>query len=477
VAGLATVLGAGAIVAGLASRPPSLQTGANDFVNDRTGEVAHNSPAVTVHPTQRSTLVVANRLDAPAFACAVSTSNNGGVSWRPLPLPPGMLQPNCFWPRAAFADDGSLLVLYTILGGPNVLPVRVWLQRFGTDLAPVGSPTQVAGDLAFYARMAVDGPRVWVSWVQAGPDTAENQLGMMPGDNRVAVARSSDGGRTFGPMVRLGEPDRRVIQPTVVHAGEGRLFVGALDLGDDVRNYQGTHDGETPPDPNLRWQVVGWTSTDGGATFGPTTAVADDLPVPQLIIADLGPTPGFARDPRSGRLYATWDAGHGGGRDAFLAASDDGGSSWSSPVRVGPTAGAQLLPAVAVAADGRVDVVLYDRSRDPDDVLTEVVAASSDDGGRTFRWAFVSDTPFDRRIGLGAQQGVPLLGDHLAVHAAARGPVAFWADTGRGTLVGNVQDLAVAVVELRAGRGRQWPLVAVGGLLLAAAVALVVFRR
>jgi hypothetical protein len=257
------------------------------------------------------------------------------------------------------------------------------------------------------------------------------------------------------------------------------VVVGALDLGDDVLNYTAGHDGETPPDPALRWRVVAWTSEDGGATFGPTAVVAADLPVPQLIIADLGPTPGFALDRERGRLYAAWDAGRGDARDAFVAWSTDGGREWSPAVRVGPTRRSQVLPAVDVAPDGRVDVVLYDRSADPNDVLAEAVVASSWDGGKSFVWATVSDADFDSRVGLGAQQGVPLLGDHLAVLSRPRGPLAFWADTSRGSRVTNVQDLTVASVETDPGRDRRLPLVLAGGLcwLTGAALVLVARRR
>jgi hypothetical protein len=115
--------------------------------------------------------------------------------------------------------------------------------------------------------------------------------------------------------------------------------------------------------------------------------------------------------------------------------------------------------------------VLYDRSRHAGDVLTETVVASSWDGGRTFTWFHVSDTAFDSRIGLGAQQGVPVLGDHLAVLSRPEGPLVLWADTSRATtLVETVQDLAVAVVEASPGGGRRWPLAVAGALGVALGV-------
>ncbi|MEW6153414.1 MAG: sialidase family protein [Actinomycetota bacterium] len=473
------VTGMAAVGIGLVEQPGELRASADQFVNDRTGAAseAHNTPSVAVDPRQPATLAVANRLDVPELGCALSFSSTGGTSWERAELSPGLAAENCFWPRVAYLPDGTLLVMYTTLGGPNLLPLSVWLQRY-VDGRPSGPPVEVAGDLAFHARMAVVGEGVWLTWVQAGPDTVENQLGFEPGDNPVVAARSSDGGRTFSAPVQVSEPDRRVIQPSVVVSSDGRqVTIVALDLGEDVDNYQVIHDGQTPPDLSLRWQVVSWTSGDGGTTFGPTVVVAGDLVVPQLILADLGPTPGLAIDARNGRVYAAWDAGRGDERDCWVAASDDGGRTWSAPVRVGPTAGSQLLPAVGVAPDGRVDVVFYDRSRDPDDLVQEVVAATSADGGRTFRWAAVSDGGTDSRIGLGAQQGVAVQGDNLAVLSRAGGMVVFWADTGRGTLVSPFQDLALAVVDIEAGGGRRWAAVVVGAALLFAAGALLTLAR
>ena len=476
-AALLGLLGAVSIGFGLVRGAGSLEPGANEFVNDRSKPEAHNSPSVAVDPRRASTIVVANRMDAPQLGCALSASTNAGATWQPVDRTPALAAPNCFWPRVAYLPDGTLLVLYTDLVGVSLLPGGTWLQRYDGDRRPAGPALKVAGDLAYHARMAVNGVRVWLAWVQAGPATGDNQLGFAPGDNPVVVARSSDGGRTFSPPVRVSQGQDRIIQPTVVASLGQVVTVGALDLGDDVLDYQASHDGQTPPDPNLRWRVVAWTSLDDGATFGPKAIVAEDLPVPQLIIADLGPTPGFAADPRNGVLYATWDAGRGDARDCYVARSDDGGRSWSRPVRVGPTAGSQLLPAVAVAPDGRVDVVFYDRSRDPQNFQQEVAVATSSDEGRSFRWATISDVGSDSRIGLGAQQGVPLQGDQLAVLSRADGLLAFWADTTRGNPTSDVQDLAVASVAANAAGGRRWALVGVGLALVGAALALAVVAR
>jgi hypothetical protein len=245
------------------------------------------------------------------------------------------------------------------------------------------------------------------------------------------------------------------------------VVVGALDLAEDFVDYEARHGGQGGQPEAPPWRVVAWTSTDGGARWGSPATVAGDLVPPSRIIVNLAPAPSFARDPRGNdRLYAAWDAGQGAERDVHLARSEDGGATWAQPVRVVPGVGGQFLPAVSVSPQGRVDVVFYDRSDDPEDRRAHLTMASSHDGGRTFRAAVVSDAPFDTRIGFGSLQGIPLLGSRLAVLSEADRALAFWSDTSRGTIDDNVQDLAVASVDVEEAGRRRPVLMLLGGLLL-----------
>ena len=464
-AGVAGAVGLVVLVLGLQSSPAQLRPGATDFVNtDRPGINAHNSPSVAVDPASPSIMVLADRIDTPRFSCSLSLSTTGGVSWKPITLPLPGDAPNCHQPDVAYTSADHLVVLFTATGGRFNQPVGVWLQRFEGE-APMGPAVQVAPAEAFHARMAVDGPRVWVTWVQAD-GAADKPLGFGTTAAPVRMARSVDAGATFSEPITVSE-GRRAIQPSPVFLGGERLVVGGLDLAGDFANYEARHDGQGGPPPEDRWRVLTWTSTDGGATFGPPVTVAGDLVVPNRIIVNLAPAPSFAADPsRDGRLYAAWDAGRGDQRDVFLSRSDDVGATWSAPVAVAPRPRGQFLPAVGVSPGGRVDVVFYDRSGDPDDVFAQVTMASSADAGRTFRIATVSDAPFDTRIGFGSLQGLPVLGSRLAVLAQADRSLAFWSDTSRGTIDTNVQDLATVRVDVEEAGRRRPALVAVGALLL-----------
>ncbi|HJV08892.1 MAG TPA: sialidase family protein, partial [Acidimicrobiales bacterium] len=260
-----------------------------------------------------------------------------------------------------------------------------------------------------------------------------------------------------------GDPGRLAVQPTLLAGPGGQVVVGALDLGQDLDTYQTRHEGRSGPPPAGPWQVILWRSTDGGATFGPAITVAGSVVPSQRVLIDLAPAPAFALDPPRSRVYAAWETG----RDVMVARSDDAGASWSPPRRLGPSAGGQFLPGIDIAPDGRVDVAYYDRSRDPDDVLAEVVLASSTDGARSFVDTVISERPFDSQVGSFNGDDV-MLGSHTAVISRAEDAVVVWPDTTRGNRTTNIVDLVSARVEIGSASGARVPLVA-GGALLALA--------
>ena len=472
-AGLAC-LGLAFLVLGLPARGPKLDTTASAFLStDRPGITAHNSPAAAIDPQRPTSMAVADKIDTPAIGCALSVSANGGDNWEPVEIAAADPSTSCFWPDLAFDDDGQLLVLYTAMRDRFNQSLGVWLQRY-TGTTPEGAPVKVAGPDSFHARFAVDGDRVLVTWVQATSATPFQRVGLAPGPNPVVLATSADGGRTFSDPVALSGEGQLVLQPTVLVGSDGEVVVGALDLGEDLLDYESRHDGQGGEPYEGPWRVITWTSTDG-RTF--TSSVAGDIVPPQRIYVDVGsPAPGFAVDPTSGRLYAAWDSGRGDDRDVYVAASDDAGVTWQPASRIFRD-NSQSLPAVSVAPDGRLDVVFYDRSEDPADVLTEPVLASSWDGGRSFTAGAVSDRNFDSRVGFGSLQGLPSLGQQLAVLSEADRALAFWSDTRRGTVDTNAQDIGLAVVDVQESRGRRWPLVALGAVVLLAGAAVALWPQ
>jgi hypothetical protein len=466
---VALIAGAATVLAGLRGGETTLRPSPSQPVTE-TPQLSidvNTSPVAAVDPRRPEVMAVAGRVDAPRLNCTVAVTTTGGDAWRALELPPAPGADNCFWPAVAFDGDGNLLVLYTPTGGPFNLPTALWLQRFTPELVPEGPPIRVGGALTFQPRLAVEGRRVLVAWIAATEERATKFLGFGPPPNPILLARSDDGGRTFAPPVTVSEPNRLAVQPTLLAGPGGQVVVGALDLAEDRFTYQTSHEGRPGPPPAGPWRLVLWRSNDGGATFGPAATVAEGVVPPQRVLIDLAPAPAFALDPTRGRAYAAWETG----RDVMVSRSDDGGATWSPPRRVGPAAGGQFLPGVAVAPDGRVDVAYYDRSGDPDDVLAEVVLASSSDGTKSFVTEVISDQRFDSMVGSFNGDDV-MLGSHVAVIARDESTTVVWPDTTRGNRTTNVVDLVSATVEVRAGAGARVPIVAGGVLLVLVAIAL-----
>ena len=100
-----------------------------------------------------------------------------------------------------------------------------------------------------------------------------------------------------------------------------------------------------------------------------------------------------------GRIYVNWTDLRTGDSDVYLCHSDDDGATWSESVRVNgdDTATDQFFTWMAVdQATGGVHVVYYDRSANVSvgEVATEVVVASSWDGGATWEHVTVSESAF-----------------------------------------------------------------------------------
>jgi len=111
-----------------------------------------------------------------------------------------------------------------------------------------------------------------------------------------------------------------------------------------------------------------WTRADTRvASFASVTAVDPELGIP---VRDAQELPIIAVNRATGQLYMTWQDGNAnsnGRAGIVVARSDDGGATWSTPVRVnqGTSAAVQaFLPVVAVDAQGRVGVLFYDWRND-----------------------------------------------------------------------------------------------------------------
>ena len=409
---------------------------------------AHNSPSLVSNPRNVANLVVANKIDSPRFSCALQTSFDGGVHWSqtPIPLPAGE-EPKCYAPDVTFAADGMLYLSFVTLKGRGNVPNAVWIVRSPDGGQTLSDPVRARGPLKFQVRLIADPAtpkRLYMTWLEA------RDVGLFrftTTGNPIRAARSDDAGLTWSKPVTVNAPTHeRALAPSPAVGRDGELYVLFLDLGDDVLDYGGGHGGRGGEPYAGRWKLVMARSEDQGASW--EQSVIDEKLVPaERFIAFTPPFPSLAVDGRSGTVYASFHDGRRGDADVYVWTLARNSSRWSRPVQVNDTPASndssQLLPKLAVAPDGRLDVLYYDRRADPEDIQTEVSLQSSFDGGKSFLPRLrLSDQPFDSRIGYGTERGLPDLGTRLGLISTSDRALGVWTDTRGGTLASAKQDIA-----------------------------------
>lgn len=432
----------------LLSPPLAASVGPNVFVNPPEPIDANNSPTLVRNPRLETNLVLTHRVDRPDFSALLHSSLDGGATWATieLPLPDGLDRP--FAPDLAFAPDGTLFVSYVNLEGNGNVPANLWVATSKDGGRTLFPPVRVAGELAFQARIAVDASNVaHLTWLQA------NEVGLyrlVGGPNPIVASRSTDGGQTFTSPVVVSDPAReRVGAASPVVDADGDLVVLYQDFKGDRRDFEFL----SGPAWDEPFALVVTRSNDGGKTFSAGVEVDDGLVPARRFLVFLPEFPSLAAA-RDGTLYVAWADGRNGDEDVFLRRSDDGGRTWDAAVRVNDNrledGTEQYLPRVAVAPNGRVDILYLDRRRDPRrNLMTDAYLSTSSDRGATFGSERVSSSSFDSRVGPLVDQAIGIdFGSRLGLVSTGDGAIAAWTDTRLGTEDSGRQDIAAAAADI-----------------------------
>ena len=195
-------------------------------------------------------------------------------------------------------------------------------------------------------------------------------------------------------------------------------------------------------------------SNDRGVTWSGATRVADILAVggydpqnPARVIRDGASLASVASGP-NGLLVAAWQDSRfsNGMRDGIaFSRSVDGGSTWSTPVRINAVPATQaLMPTVSVRTDGTIGVLYYDFRGDTGDastLLCDVWLATSVNGNDWTERHVAG--PFDMRRAPVTPGGL-FVGDYQALASASGKFMAFFAQAGPDA--GNPTDVWASVL-------------------------------
>lgn len=437
---LASIFAAAALAGvALSTGADETRVSPNRLVN-RAGTIeAHNSPALARDPGAPRTLVVTHRVDRPGFSASLDRSTDNGQTWKrsALPLPRGLDRP--FAPDVAFAPDGTLYVTYVNLAGTGNVPANLWLSKSSDGGRTMSPPVRIAGKLAFQARVAVDRRGVvHVTWLQA---REVGLLALAGPPAPVVAARSDDGGLTFSRPVPVSDPARELVgAASPVIDSDGQLVVLYEDFKDDQRDFQNL---DGPPWDQPFGLVV--TRPIGTGPFAKGVELEKGVVPTRRFLAFLPEFPALAAGPGD-TLYVAWADGRNGDEDVFLRRSGDDGRTWSAPKRVNDNPKAdrtsQYLPRVDVSPDGRVDVLYLDRRRDRKNIMTDATLASSDDEGASFQNVRLSSRSFDSRVGARAAPQLPIdFGSRLGLSSGNERSFAAWTDSRLGTEGTGRQDI------------------------------------
>jgi hypothetical protein len=390
-------------------------------------------PSLAVDPDDPDHIVVAD-VNLVGGLCGWHVTFDGGESWEDgvFELPDGFK--NCQLDSAGFLSAGNVdrgpsgTFYYTFSSA------RVDDDRRFTEGESVLVTRSTDGGRTFEpAEVAVPGGPVGVSYVRPSLNVVDGG----DGEDRVLLsfwecdeqacprtqfAQSLDGGSTFSaPVLVSQDPGGNGPSVPIIDA-DGTVHIAFL------RRF-------TDADTELALA----RSTDGGMSF--TNTLVDRRPT----IGRAYDAPELAVSPDGRTLYIVFSDNRQGRPDVFFRSSTDGGDTWGQAVLLNSfNGGASYLPQVSVGAEGRVDVVYYQRTGDS---IDNVMWTYTSDGGETFsRELQLNDGSINRDIGYAFEVGDSYGPDVASVPGAA---LVVWSDSRLGNGLTDTQDSALRRVPVR----------------------------
>jgi hypothetical protein len=267
---------------------------------------------------------------------AFSRSTNGGASFQAPISVPGSVgsNVNAWDPAIAVAPNGTVYAAFMIAKGRQFYPVVAASFDHGATFPQVTSlvPPDAKnwGDRDFIA-VGPDGA-VYVTWDYGPERTSVSEIcasngscAFATGDLNVVIQKSSDGGKTFGPIVPVspGFPASGGDSAPMVVEPDGRVDIL-------YQGYQITNPTTYAMDPAYEYFT---SSSDGGASWSAPVRLGPNNGT--MSLAEWWIDGDLAMD-AAGNLYAVWDTQGSNNDVGWLAYSTGHGATWSTPVQVPP---------------------------------------------------------------------------------------------------------------------------------------------
>lgn len=330
-------------------------------------------------------------------------------------------------PTTAINLDGSRMYV-NYISNPGGMGIAYSTNNGATWSTATVAPNP--GSLADKNHMWIDnGPvspyqgNLYIAWTDFGGSN----------DSEICLKTSSNGGTTWGSLINVS---------SAVNAGSHNQGVN-IQTGPDGEVYVLWSVYDTWPQDE---KALGFAkSVNGGTSFAPATRIINNT----RGIRNTGVNknmrvnsfPSMAVDisggSNNGNIYAVWcnigvpGVNTGTSADVYMIKSTDGGSTWSTPIKVNqdePGMGKKhYFPWITCDPEtGILSVVFYD-DRDVTGSQCEVWCANSMDGGETWEDFKVSDVAFTPTPIPGLAGSY--MGDYLGIQARGSNVYPVWTDT------------------------------------------------
>lgn len=318
-------------------------------------------------------------------------SSDAGASWTgvDLPLPPPLVNNGFDFgsdPGVAWDTRGNVYYSYIVVFFSKAFAVsRNSVAIDGTEMAVARSSDGGLTWASTYFALQTgessfnDKPMITVDTNPASPllNTIYVAWDAAVGSMGIQVSRSTDGGQTFSAPVSAGPPFGIGADPFV---------------GPDSSLYVAWHD-VTNTRIAVSRSIDSGRTFGPVTIIAPTRVAFDvAIPAMNTRRALVYPACGgdLSPGPNRGTLYCSWmDETATDGADIFTSRSTDRGSTWSPPLRVNDDRRGipndQFNQWLAIdQSDGSVNLSWDDTRNDPTHVSTDIFYTRSTDGGQTF---------------------------------------------------------------------------------------------
>lgn len=395
--------------------PNSVQVNVDPNGFNIVGDAA-NEPSLAIDPTRPNRIVIGWRqFDTIASnfrQAGYAYSRDSGRTW----TFPGTLDPGNFRSDPVLDSDAAGNIYYMNIFVPldfSFFRCDMFISGDG-GVTWDGPHSAFGGDKEWFVvdkTGSVGGGHLYQAWSTAGNNYFPNQFNL-----------SSNGGTTWTNPIELPQP--RPIWGTLAVDNAGTLYVCGQDGGSfyviksttaKFAPFQATSWNSIVP-VDLDGPIVNGAPPNPGGLAGQTWVATDKS--------------GGATD---GNVYLLCSVNPPGGDplDVMFSRSEDGGQTWSAPVRVNDDVGNnyQWFGTMSVAPNGRIDVIFNDTRGSGVSNISELYYASSSDAGVTWSTNVALSGSFNSLLGHPNQNKI---GDYYDMISDDVGASLAWAATFNG---------------------------------------------